>query len=170
MSEPVVSPAPVKRPAAHRGILIVSIIALIFAVLAAYEYQHSAQLNTMLKQANDQVTGLQTQLTTVSGQLAAATTKINELKQHNMPVTLIFRRAGNGLVTIFRNNAPTTFDVSVLLINPVNHHSREASLSIPPNGTQSIGEMEGWVFEPGQHIQLTNTQFGTVDYVVPEQP
>lgn len=168
MSEPVVSPPPVKPAASNRGTLVASIVAIVCAVVAAYEYFHSVQLDAMLQQANGQVSGLQSQLTTVSGQLASTMTKLNEVKQRNMPVTLMFRRAGNGLVTVFKNNAPTTFDVSVLMINPVNHHSREASLSIPPNGTQSIGEMEGWVFEPGQHIQLTNDQFGTVDYVVPE--
>ena len=172
MSEPVVSPPPVSRPATHRGALIAFIVAVVCGVLAAYEYRHSAQLNALLNQANDRVSGLQTQLNTVTEQLASATTRMNELQQRNMPVTLIFRKpaSGNGLITVFKNNAPTAFDVSVLLINPVNHHSREASLSIPANATQSIGEMEGWIFEPGQHIQLTNVQFGTVDYVVPEQP
>lgn len=172
MSEPVVSPPPVSRPASNRGTLFVLIVAIACGVLAAYEYRHSVQLNTLLNQANDRVTGLQTQLNDLSEQLASATTKLNELQQRNMPVSLIFRKtaSGNGLVTVFKNNAPSTFDVSVLLSNPVNHHSREANLSIPANGTQSIGEMEGWIFEPGQHIQLTNAQFGSVDYVVPEQP
>ena len=83
---------------------------------------------------------------------------------------LIICVKGYYVITIFKNNAPSPLDLSVMLNNPVNHHSREASLSIAANGTQSIGEMEGWIFEPGQHIRLTNAQFGSVDYVVPEQP
>ena len=148
------------------------IVAIVCAVAAAYEYRHSAQLDSALTQATQQSNRLQSQLNDLSQQLVTVTTKLNELQQRNMPVTLIFRKtaSGVGLVTVFKNNAPSTLELSVLLSNPVNHHSREANLSIPANGTQSIGELEGWVFEPGQHIRLTNVQFGSVDYVVPEQP
>jgi len=172
MNESVVAPAPTKRPASNRGTLLILIIAIVLGVAAAYEYRHGAILSSTLAQTTQQVTMLQAQADELREQLTSANTRVNELQQRNMPVTLIFRRAssGNGLITVFKNNAPSQLDVSVLLNNPVTHHSREANLSIPANGTQSIGDMEGWVFESGQHIRLTNAQFGSVDYVVPEQP
>lgn len=173
MNENVIMPTPAKRPAPkNRGALFAFIIALVCGAVAAYEYRHSALLNTGLNDANAQNAKLQEQVATLRSQLDTATADLNELKKHNMPVTLIFRKtpSGNGLITYFKNNAPSPLEVSVLLSNPVNHHSREANLILPANGSQSIGETEGWVFAPGQHIQLTNAQFGSVEYVVPDQP
>jgi hypothetical protein len=173
MNESVIMPTPVKRPAPKsRGALVALVIALICGAVAAYEYRHSTLLNNALNDANLQSAKLQQQVATLHDQLDTATAELNELKKRNMPVTLIFRKAstGNGLITFFKNNAPSPLEVSVLLSNPLNHHSREAHLILPANGSQSIGETEGWVFAPGQRIQLTNAQFGSVDYVVPEQP
>lgn len=172
MNENVITPAPVKRKSSNAAGTTAWVIAMLCGAAAAYGFQQVKQLTAKLNDANAQVTSLQSQLQATKAQVESSASEINELKKHNLPVTMIFRRAptGNGLICIFKNNAPTTFDVSVLLNNPVNHHSREANLSIPANGQQSIGEMEGWVFEPGQHIRLTNVQYGSVDFVVPEQP
>jgi hypothetical protein len=172
MNENVIMPPPAKKPAKNRGAAIAWIVAIIAVAAGAFEFQHAKQLAVKLSDANAQVSSLQSQLQTMKTQIENNANEINELKKHNMPITLIFRRApgGNGLVCIFKNNAPQVFDVAVLLNNPVNHHSREANLTIPANGQQSIGEMEGWIFEPGQHIRLTNVQYGSVDFVVPEQP
>lgn len=172
MNENVITAAPVKRKSSSSAATIAWVIAILCGAAVAYEFQQAKQLTVKLGDANAQVATLQSQVQTLKTQAESSANEINDLKKRNLPVTMIFRRAptGNGLICIFKNNAPTTFDVSVLLSNPVNHHSREANLSIPGNGQQSIGEMEGWIFEPGQNIRLTNVQYGSVDFVVPEQP
>ena len=171
MTEPVPVSATTDQPAS-KAALIAWVVALIAIGAAVFEYQQSTKGTAMLKQANEQATNLQQQLNAAQVQLARITDQKNELQQRNMPITLMYRRAanGNGLVTIFKNNAPTPVQMSVLMINPVNHHSREANLSIPASGVQSIGETEGWSFEPGHRIRLTTAEQGSVEYVVPPQP
>jgi len=170
MTESISVPmAPAKS--GNTGVLIMTIIALVGFGLAFFEYQQNAKSSAMLKEATDKGVLLQRDLTNAQAELARTTDQLNELQQRNMPVTLIFRRAASGgLITTFKNNAPTPLLISVLMVNPLNHHSREADLSIPANGVQSIGEAEGWAFEPGHHIRLTTAELGSVEYVVPEQP
>src|SRR4051794_12903198 len=135
MNESVATPTSIKRPPSNRGMMFAFVIALVCGAFAAYEYRHGALLNTGLNDATTQNIKLQEQVTALRNQLDATTAELNELKKRNMPVTLIFRKTptGNGLITFFKNNAPTPLEVSVLLSNPVNHHSREANLILLAN-------------------------------------
>ncbi len=136
-----------------------------------FEYRRSSHATEALTKANTQVARLEQQLATLGKELETVSARLNDLSQKTMPVSVIFRRApsGNGLVTFFKNNAPAPIEISVLLSNPVTERRREVNLNLAPNGVQSIGEAEGWVFVPGHHVQVTNAQFGTVDYVVAEK-
>lgn len=168
MTESVSVPvAPAKS--GSKGVLFTAILALVGFGLAAFEYEQNAKSTAMLKEVTDQAAALQRDLNMAQVDLAKTTDQLNELQQRNMPITLIYRRAANGgLAVTFKNNSPTTLLVSVLMTNTINHHSREANLSIPGNGVQSIGESEGWTFEPGHRIRLTTAELGSVDYVVPK--
>jgi len=169
MTESISVPmAPTKS--GNKGALVAVIIALVGLAAAAYEYQQNAKTSALLKEMNEQFAKLQHDLNSAQVDLAKTTDQLNELQQRNMPVTLIYRRAANGGMAItFKNNAPTPLQMSVLMTNPINHHSREANLSIPANGVQSIGEAEGWAFEPGHRIRLTTAELGSVEYVVPQE-
>ena len=170
MTEPVAVEVQTKSPKSDKAVIITLIvIALASVAVAAYEYQHSALLVSELEHANAQNASQQQQLAELQQQVKRDTADINDLRKDSMPVSLLFRHAssGNGLVAFFKNNSPAAFDISVLITNPVNHHSREANLSIPANSAQSIGEAEGWIFESGQQIRITNVQFGSAEYVVP---
>jgi len=169
MTDISVPEAPVRS--GNKGVLVAAAVALIAIGLALFEYQQNARTSAALKELTDQAAALQHDLNSAQVELAKTTDQLNELQQRNMPITLIYRRAPNGaLAVIFKNDAPTPLLVSVLMTNPLNHHSREANLSIPANGVQSIGEAEGWAFEPGHRIRLTTAELGSVDYVVPAQP
>jgi len=171
MTEPV----PVSKStnkSASKAALIAWVVALVAIGLAGFEYQKQTNTSAMLKDTAEQLAALQGDLNGAQVELARTTDRLNELQQRNLPITLIFRRAanGNGLMTTFRNNTPAALLVSVLMTNPVNHHSREANLSIPANGIQSIGDAEGWSFEPGHRIRLSTAELGSAEYVVPSQP
>jgi hypothetical protein len=101
----------------------------------------------------------------------ALAAKLNQLAQKTIPVSVLFRpsQSGAGLTAVFKNNAPSPILIGVLLTNPSTNRRREVNLNIPANGIQVIGDAEGWVFAPGHRIQVTHTQFGTIEYAVPEK-
>jgi hypothetical protein len=139
---------------------------------AAFEYRRAGQLTDELAQANAHTAQLQQQLDNKAQELKSVAAKFQEVAHKNLPVAIIFRPApsGNGLITFFKNNAPSPIEIGVVLSNPVTERRREVNLNLPANGLQSIGEADGWVFAPGHHIQVTHAQFGTVEYVVPDKP
>ena len=150
-------------------------IAIVAAVAAAawgiFEFRHGRQLADELSDLNMKHTQLQHQLSDRDQQLESVTTKLNELAQRTLPVSVLFRpsASGVGLTAMFKNNAPAPVEIGVLLTNPATNRRREVNLSIAANGVQSIGDPEGWTFSPGQRIQVTHSQFGTIYYVVPDK-
>ncbi len=153
----------------ERTVVLTIIVAIAAGGCAFYEYRQSMHLDQLLKTSTSELTRAQRQIANLRNELSDTAAKLNELEQRNFPVALSYRRVGSGLAALFKNNAPTPISFSVSFFNPVNSHHREANLQLPGNGVQSIGEAEGWVFAPGQHIQMTNDTFGSIDYTVPEQ-
>jgi hypothetical protein len=169
--EPVKKPRK-QQPTKSRIGTIMTLIAIIVGVVAAYEYRRAEQLNSDVSQAAARNSHLQQQLDTQTQELKSVSAKLQELARKNLPVSLIFRPSpsGNGLTTFFKNNAPSPVEIGVVLSNPATERRREVNLNLPANGLQSIGEADGWVFAPGHHILVTHAQFGTIDYVVPDKP
>jgi hypothetical protein len=149
-----------------------ALIAIVAVGGAAFEYRRAGQLNDELAQAKTRAAQLQLQLDNQAQEFKSVSAKLQEVAHKNLPVAIIFRAApsGNGLITFFKNNAPSPVEIGVVLTNPVTERRREVNLNLPANGLVSIGEADGWVFAPGHHIQVTHAQFGTVEYVVPDKP
>jgi hypothetical protein len=161
-----------KQPTKSRAATLMALIALAASGTAVYEYRLAGKLNDELGQANARNAQLQLQLDNQAQELKSVSAKLQDMARKNLPVSVIFRASpsGNGLMTFFKNNAPSPVEIAVLLSNPATERRREANLNIPANGLQSIGEADGWVFAPGHHIQITHAEFGTVEYIVPEKP
>lgn len=170
-----ISERPVKRkspPGKSRLPLFAAVIAALSLAWGLFEYRNVSVLTESLAQANARNAQLQQQVTNQTQELKTVAATLSELARKNLPVSILFRPtpSGNGLMTFFKNNAPSPVQLGVVLTNPVTNRRREVNLNIAANGLHSIGEAEGWVFEPGHHVQVTHAEFGTVEYVVPEKP
>lgn len=149
--------------------LLAAIIFLVGLGIWSVMEHHRADVQAqMLEIAQQRVATLEKQMTVLQQQLAKTTAKLNDLAQKNLPISVVFRpaRSGNGLMTYFKNNSASPIEISVVLTNPATNRRREANLTIQGNSVQEIGELQGWIFAPGQRVQVTNAQFGTVEYVV----
>ncbi|MBC7983747.1 MAG: hypothetical protein H7Y02_07840 [Candidatus Obscuribacterales bacterium] len=134
-----------------------------------FENRRGGHLNRALGSANSQIALQQQLIARHEEQIKSQATKLSDVAKKNLPIAVLFRpiASGNGLAAFFKNNAPTPIEIGVVLSNPITDRRREVNLVIPPNGAQSIGEAEGWVFGPGHVIRVTHAQFGTSEYVVP---
>jgi hypothetical protein len=172
MTEETIKQPPKKAP---RGSFPFGLIGWIIAIggiaWGVYEHRHGGELSTAVSQADSQVTQVKQQLSAEDELVESLNRQLNDLRKKSMPVTIVMRRGSPqaGLTAYFKNNAPTPMTISVILNNPVTGRRREANMIIPANEIRSIGEPEGWVFAPGHVIQMTQEQFGTVEYVVPEE-
>jgi hypothetical protein len=149
---------------------IVTLLALACAGWGFVEHRGAQRLTDTLAAANGRIAQLQRDLDTMRGQLTATKRQLDESVKLKMPVEVAFRPApsGSGLIAVFKNNSPEALPISVALINPLTSRRRESNFTIEANGLQSIGESQGWAFAPGQRVQVTNPQFGTAEYTVPE--
>lgn len=158
-------------PPKNRFSLLAALAAVVCFAWALLEYRSASVLAESLAQANNRNAQLQQQITNQTQELKTVAATLSELARKNLPVSVLFRPtpSGSGLMTFFKNNAPSPVELGVVLTNPVTNRRREVNLNIAANGLQSIGEAEGWVFAPGHHVQVTHAEFGTVEYVVPEK-
>jgi hypothetical protein len=148
---------------------IVGIIAIGCLGWAIFEHQQVAALKAAATQANAQVATITKEVAAKDQLIDSLNKQLNEMRLRTMPVAIVMRRASanSGLTAHFKNNAPVAMTIAVALSNPATGRRREVNIIIPPNEIRSIGEPEGWVFAPGHVIQLTQEQFGTVEYTVP---
>lgn len=170
--EPVEAPVkPKKNIPRPRGIVVAWVIAVVAIVWGAYEYRRAGHLTEQLSAAQADNATLTGRLGEVERLMNETAAKLDQITKLKMPVSVVFRRAssGSGLNAYFKNNSPEPITVSVLLTNPVTNRRRESNMAILANGIQEIGEAQGWIFAPGQRILMTHAQFGSVEYVVPEQ-
>jgi hypothetical protein len=149
---------------------IVTLLALACAAWGFVEHRNAQRIADTLTSANSRITQLQHDVDTMREQLNSTKRQLDESVKRKMPVEVVFRPApsGNGIIAVFKNNSPEALPVSVALINPLTSRRRESNFTIEANSLQSIGESQGWVFTPGQRVTVTNPQFGTADYSVPE--
>jgi hypothetical protein len=161
-----------KKPAQNRGAFVAVLALLIALGFGAYQYRRAEHLEDSVAHSDATIAQLQQQIITQTQELQAATIKLQDVARRSLPVSVIFRPSpsGTGLTTFFRNNAPATISIGLVLTNPATERRREVNLTLSPNGLQSIGEPEGWVFAPGHRIQISHAELGSVEYVVPEKP
>lgn len=147
------------------------IVAISGATWGYFEHRRATHFSRAYESANSQIASQEKLLAQYKEQVTTQTERLSDYAKRAMPVAVIFRRtpSGSGLMTYFKNNAPAPMELGVVLTNPVTERRREVNLIIPPNGTQSIGEAEGWVFAPGHRIQLTHAQFGSTEYIVTDK-
>jgi hypothetical protein len=176
MTDQPIEELPTKKPqSAQRSSFPFGVVAVLIAiggiVWGAYEHHHSGELQTALTQAGSQSSLLTQELAAKDDLVNSLPQQLNQLRQKNMPIAIVMRRAQpqSGLTAFFKNNAPAPMSISVILSNPTTGRRREANMVIPPNEIRSIGEPEGWVFAPGHVIQMTQEQFGTVEFTVPAE-
>lgn len=151
--------------------MVVWAIAAVAIAWGVYENRRAAQLTESLSVAQSAQETATARVSELEHQLTETSAKLDELAKLKMPISIVFRRtsSGSGFNAFFKNNAPESINVSVLMTNPATNRRRESNLAILGNGVQEIGEAQGWVFTPGQRILMTHAQFGSVEYVVPEQ-
>lgn len=160
-----------KTESRRSGTIVVWAIAAVAIAWGVYENRRAAKLAESLSTAQADHAAAAAKATELEQRLAATSSKLDELAKLKMPVSIVFRRtaSGSGFNAFFKNNAPEPINVSVLLTNPATNRRRESNLAILANSVQEIGESQGWIFTPGQRILMTHAQFGSVEYVVPEQ-
>jgi hypothetical protein len=152
------------------ALLIALLITLGCAAWGLFERRVIQQDEAALAAATAQSAHLRQQADELREQLTTVKHQLDETVKQKLPLTVAFQssRYGSGLVAVFRNNSPEPLTISVAISDPITHRRRESNFSIDANGLQTIGDSQGWVFSPGQSLQITSSQFGTTEYVVPE--
>lgn len=98
-----------------------------------------------------------------------ANARIQELAKRDLPISVSFRPAllGSGLVATFKNNSGQALEFAAEFSSSATNQERRTNLVIPANGVHEMGYTEGWSFAAGQHVRLSNTNFRTIEYTVP---
>jgi hypothetical protein len=153
----------------RRGGLAVTLIIILLLGGGIFQYYRANQLATALELERGQVKQLQNEIESIRREANDSTTKFNELTKQRLPVSVVFRRdlVSKGIIAFFKNEAPTTVEVSAVLSDPTSDRRQQVRLVLNGDGVQQIGPQQGWSFAPGQHVRLIHAQFGVADYIVP---
>ena len=85
----------------------------------------------------------------------------------SLPISVSYRQAffGPGAVAIFHNDSGQVIEVEATLSSPANRYAR-LQLVIPSYGQKEIGPLDGWDFVTGQHIELENSNYRSLELAV----
>ena len=148
------------------AVCLVAVTATVFAFL---QHQKAIHLADMLTTANDQSQQLRGQIAQLSTELRRESTQLTAEAKPDLPITMGFRPAilGQGLVMELRNNSGSDIEVAAVFSSDVTGQNQRRNLVLPANRILSFGSNEGWAFEPGQHVSLSNTSYRPGTWVVP---
>ena len=107
---------------------------------------------------------LQVELAKVNGLLA------KKLAQKpGLPLRLTFTKSlmGKGQVAVFKNTSSDRLTFALRLHNPTLSIRKTFRVDLAPDEQKPFGHLEGWRFESGDEIILTNNNFEAMRLVVP---
>jgi hypothetical protein len=86
-----------------------------------------------------------------------------------VPVVVTYRDSawGQGKVAIFSNQTSNRLTIGVRFENKKSNQQKSGSIDLEPNGKTEIGWLEGWMFEPGETIEITHPDYTSVVLTIP---
>lgn len=119
-----------------------------------------SQLQGQIAQLKDQVNSNANTVAQLNARVRANADTINKLAKQDLPVRVATRPAllSGGRVLLIQNLTSTELPVTATF-GRAGAPSQTRELVIPPNGTQQIGEREGWQFASGDSVKLSNPTY-----------
>jgi hypothetical protein len=86
-----------------------------------------------------------------------------------VPVVVSYRESvwGRGKVAIFSNQTANRLTIGVRFENKAVNQQKAGTIDLEPNGKMEIGWMEGWMFVPGETIEITHPDFSPKTIATP---
>lgn len=86
-----------------------------------------------------------------------------------LPVSISTRNSllGSGIVAVIENNSSSEFAVIAEFTNPGINATKTVRLDLPAKSKVEVGHLEGWRFQSGDTIKLSNEHYKELFAVVP---
>ncbi len=147
--------------------LATGLASIVAALAVVWGYMQSQQVARLQGNLQALATEADTKIKALTDE---ANTKLQALSKPDLPITARFGKPllSNDLMATFRNNSATALEVAAVFTSPATGQTKQVTIVIPANGEKTILKGDGWEFAAGQTIKLSNNDYRTITFTVPQ--